>query len=82
MSMNEAGYIIKNREEEYINSWNQTRFIAYSIIQSQSSKAIKVTDVLKFPWDKKSDENLVTKSREELLKHAAEIEKKLNNING
>lgn len=76
--MDEASYIIKKKEEEYINEWNQTRFICYSIIQSQSTKKLEPTDVLRFPWDEKETIS-PTKTKEELIQYALDMEKKLNN---
>lgn len=32
--------------------WEQTRFIAYSIISINTTEEIKPTDVLRFTWDK------------------------------
>lgn len=80
MSFSEASYIIKKSEEKYMNDWNQTRFICYSVLQSQSTKTITPTEVLTFPWEKKPEEsvNLPVKSKEELIKHALEMQKQLN----
>lgn len=84
MENDELSAIIKRSEEDYINGWNQTRFIAYSIFQSQSSKTISPHDVLKFSWEEKPEtETESTKEDlERLRKHALEMEKKLNMKNG
>lgn len=79
--MNEASYIIKKHEEEFINQWNQTRYIVYSIIQSQSTKLLTPTDILKFPWEEKEVENLPVKSKRDLIQYAKEMEKILNKNN-
>lgn len=81
MTFNEASYIIKKCEEDYMNDWNQTRYIMYSVLQSQSTKILKPTEVLAFPWDKQEEElaNLPVKSRDDLVKHALEMQNKLNN---
>ncbi len=82
MSMNEASYIIKKNEEDYINSWNQTRYIAYSVIQSQSTTPLKPTDILKFSWDEESEKIIQPiRSKEELIAYGLEMEKKHNNSN-
>jgi hypothetical protein len=79
MSMIEASYIIKKSEDDYINKWNQTRYIVYSVIQSQSTTSLTPTDVLKFPWDEKPIEvNTPVKSKAELIAHALEMEKIIN----
>ncbi|MDR1582065.1 MAG: hypothetical protein LBS55_02210 [Prevotellaceae bacterium] len=47
------GLYLKNRQ-----SWEQTRMICYVIAQTNSKKRIKLTDIMKFWWeDKKNDEN-------------------------
>lgn len=80
MSVNEASYIIKKSEENYMNDWNKTRYIMYSVLQSQSTTIITPSDVLEFPWEKKKEEisNLPVKTRDELIKHALEMQNKLN----
>ncbi len=77
--MSEAFYIIKRSDDEYKNKWDQTRYIVYSIIQSQSTKSLIPQDVLKFPWDEKII--VPTKSKAELLKHAKEMESMINDAN-
>ena len=81
MQYDEASAIIKKNEEQYMNDWNMTRMNMYAIFQSQSTKSIKPTDVLKFPWDKtiKDDIIVVTQERrDDLIKKSKEMEDKLN----
>ena len=66
----------ENRE-----SWEQTRFIAYIIAQTQAyKKKYKMTDIIKFPWD---DEN---KAPVESFEDAAErmklFQQKINERSG
>ena len=52
---------------EYSNyvDWEMTRWIMYSIVQSNSSKQLKVTDILKLPWDNdKSNDNIEISNNE------------------
>ena len=35
--------------------WERTRFLAYCNIQKSSSKKLKPTDLIKFPWEKEDD---------------------------
>jgi len=72
--------LIKKSEEDYINNWNQTRYVCYSIFQSQSQTLLQPTDILKFPWDK-IEPTQQPKTKEELIKHSLEMEKKLNSTN-
>lgn len=78
--MEEASYIIKKSEDDFVDKWDQTRYIAYAIIQSQSTKKLTPSDILTFPWEKKdSGESPPVKSKEDLIKHALDMENKLNN---
>lgn len=77
--MNEASYVIKKTEDDFVDKWSQTRYIAYAIIQSQSTKKLKPTDILEFPWEKKPSTTIMTTlSKEDLVKHAQQMEKIIN----
>ena len=48
----EFHHIYLNWERTYLrNPWERTRFLACSILQPYSKKALKVTDVCRFGWD-------------------------------
>ena len=55
---------------QYSNSvdWEMTRWIMYSIVQSNSSKQLKVTDILKLPWDNDKSNNNIAISNNEITK--------------
>lgn len=55
---------------QYSNSvdWEMTRWIMYSIVQSNSSKQLKVTDILKLPWDNDKSNNNIEISNNEIIK--------------
>ena len=55
---------------QYSNSvdWEMTRWIMYSIVQSNSSKQLKVTDILKLPWDNDKSNNNIEISNNEITK--------------
>lgn len=36
-------------------SWEQARLIAYLIAQTNSTKKLKTTDIIAFPWDKNNE---------------------------
>lgn len=44
--------ILKNLNLSVKNNWEIAREICYSVVQSQSSKKIKPSDIMQFPWDK------------------------------
>lgn len=66
--MEEAGYIIKKQEDDFVNRWNQIRYICYS----NGSKEFT------FPWEEKKG-NTINKAKEELIEFALEQEKRMNN---
>ena len=41
----------RQKEEYEKRSWEQSRFIATCVLQPYSKKALKPTDVARFPWD-------------------------------
>lgn len=47
--------IISNLEYYDRNGWTQTRFLSYTNIQKSSSKKLKPTDLITFPWEKEHD---------------------------
>ena len=67
----------RNRE-----SWEQTRLLGYIIAQSNSTKTLKQTDILRFPWDDVTDEKKDTSVTDEEMKRlrakAKEYESQLN----
>lgn len=54
--------------------WEQARMISYVIAQSNSTKKIRPTDLIQFPWDKmeleSTDKAISTKDIERLKKKA------------
>ena len=57
------------------DSWEQARFIAYVVAQTQSTKKINMEDMLKFYWEKDNEENSdtsITKEQIEMLKAQAQ----------
>ena len=56
------------------NSWEQARMISYVVAQSNSTKPIKATDLIKFSWDnddvEKGDTSVSSGEIERLKKKA------------
>lgn len=57
-------------------SWEQTRQIAYVVAQTQSTKPIKPSDLIKFSWDKKEDNKDTSITKEDVKR----LTEKMNNI--
>lgn len=51
---------LKNKE-----SWEQSRMISYIIAQGNSTKKIKPTDIVKFPWEEIQIEGNTSVSKED-----------------
>lgn len=74
MAFYEIDAILKTLQYRHRNSWEQTRMICYVLAQSNSTKKIKPTDIIRFPWDddSKSIDTLVSAEDIERLKKKAE----------
>lgn len=64
----------RNRE-----SWEQTRLLGYIIAQSNSTKTLKQTDILRFPWDEeeKKDTSVTDDEMKRLREKAKAVESQL-----
>ena len=52
-------------------SWEQTRLLGYITAQTQSTKKIKITDIIKFPWEESVENTRVTnEDRDRLIEKA------------
>lgn len=77
----EVESIIENLEYNDRNGWMQTRFLSYCNIQKSSSKKLKPTDLITFPWEKEEsstdqingNSEPLTKEKIQLLKEQARI---------
>ena len=65
----------RNRE-----SWEQTRLLGFIIAQSNSTKTLKQTDILRFSWDEeeKKDTSVTDEEIQRLRAKAKEVESQLN----
>lgn len=55
-------------EDAEREEWERTRFLAYSVFQSQSTKKLKPTDIIKFKWDNEMTHEATTKEQFEEYK--------------
>ena len=66
----------ENQERIDRITWDQIRFLATAMLQPYSKKALKATDVVKFPWDDKAKEAPKgTSSRERMEEVRRRVEK-------
>ena len=66
--------ILKNLNVSVKNDWEIARQISYIIAQSQSTKKIKPSDIMHFPWDEgyknrpKKDVKITKEMRDRMIK--------------
>ena len=65
----------RNRE-----AWEQTRLLGFIIAQSNSTRTLKQTDILRFQWDEeeKKDTSVTDEEMQRLRAKAKEVESQLN----
>lgn len=74
MKFYELSPILKNMNVSVKNDWEIARQISYIIAQSQSTKKIKPSDIMHFPWDKgynnrpKKDVKITKELRDRMIK--------------
>lgn len=61
MEFFEIRALMKHQYYAYKNSWEQARLIAYVTAQVNSTKKIKMADIMNFPWDNEADNSNITK---------------------
>ena len=66
--------------EQYRERWEHTRFVSYITAQCQSTKKLKMTDIMAFPWDAKQKQRKTVKLSDE--KRAEMISKMKQYENG
>ena len=79
MEIYEIKPLLESLHEKNKETWEQTRLIMYTTAQVNSSKKLKVNDILEFPWEKKPDTppeiEDTLENRQKLIREALEYEK-------
>lgn len=80
MTLAEVESFLEGLNRRNRDAWEQTRLLGYIIAQSNSTKTLKQTDILRFPWDEeeKKDTSVTDDEMERLRAKAKEIESQLN----
>lgn len=55
----------------YKDSWEQARLISYMIAQTNSTKQLKLTDIVKFHWEKEEVDTSISNADVERLREKA-----------
>lgn len=77
MSMYEINALMRNAHYRNKDDWEQARLIAYLVAQTNSTKKLKLSDIIEFPWEQleKKDTHISIEDVERLSRQAAELEK-------
>ncbi len=54
--------LTKHGHYAHQDTWEQTRAIMHAVVQSQSTKPVKPDDILAFPWDTPTEEEVAAKA--------------------
>lgn len=79
MPMYEANTLYKHLYKKHKEGWEQTRFNSYVVAQTQSTKKLKMDDIMKFPWENTNethDTRISNEDVERLKQKAAEYGRK------
>lgn len=79
MRMYEVKPYMKYSHFKEQDSWEQARLISYVQAQTQSSKKLKVTDIMKFPWEKEYKAEVMSDKDWNRLKAKADALSKIIN---
>ena len=79
MELYELNWILPNIYLCHKSDLEMMRFLAYVIAQTQSTKELKITDIMKFEWDEKTETSMPSKSDIKALKD--KVNKRLNELN-
>lgn len=60
MELYEVKAVMEYEYLSYKDSWEQSRLIAYMIAQTNSTKRLKLTDILKFQWEKEDADTTIS----------------------
>ena len=79
MELYELSWILPNIYVCHKSDFEIMRFICYVVAQTQSTKELKITDIMKFEWDEKTETSMPSKADIKALKE--KVNKRLNELN-
>ena len=82
MRLYEAKALLKYSDYSSRDSWEQSRLVAYLIAQTNSTKKMKPSDIIKFSWDNEFNEENTGISNDEIerLRNKAKTYEQNKNI--
>lgn len=81
MELFEVKAVMEYEYYAHKDGWEQARLVAYLIAQTNSTKHLKVTDILKFAWDSEADTSISNEDVDRLKEKALLFEKQFNTEN-
>lgn len=78
--MYEASVILQNMGRRGRYEWERTRLTMYTLAQVNSSKKLKIKDILKFDWDEETEDDADKVMTEEDKKRLREKAKQYSKI--
>ena len=81
MQLYEIPAILERLQFNHRDSWEQTRMIMYVIAQSNSKKKLSPSDIMRFPWEEKTDERPPEPTEEEVNALKEKMEQFIKNKN-
>lgn len=85
MNFVEVGLFLEGLNKRHREAWEQTRILGYIIAQANSTKTLKQTDILNFPWDEPEEatkeETVSDEDMTRLRAKAKQIESQLKEEN-
>ena len=65
MKLYELDIMLDCLDNSIKQAWEQTRYICYTTVQSQSTKKLSKEDIMNFTWDKQEEKKNTTVTKEE-----------------
>lgn len=79
MEMYEVKSLLKYQHYKFKEEWEQTRLLAYITAQCNSTKKLKLDDIIKFPWEVEEKKKASAITNEELQRLKDKAQKMLAN---
>lgn len=78
--MYELSTLLKNIFRKNKESWEQARLVAYVIAQSNSTKQLKPTDIIKFCWENEEADEETSITKEDITRLREKANKYLTQL--
>lgn len=80
MQMYEVKAVLENLQHKNKTGWEQARMISYIIAQTNSTKQLSPTDIMKFDWDEAKEKD-TSISKDDIVRLQAKANQFINTQN-